>query len=144
MIDLLIFFLKYAFLVFIYIFLFWLLLLVAKDLRQSSGKRPAPPAHRRARLILKSGPGIDEPRSFVVKDEISIGRGGRNLVPLDDEAASDEHAGIYVADNGRFVIVDLGSTNGTFVDNKIVAGPTPLQNGSTIKIGRSLMVFMER
>lgn len=143
MTDLVVFILKYAFLAFIYLFLFWLLLLIGKDLRMGGGAKVTVP-RRRARLVLKSGPGIDEPLSFVVKDEITIGRDTRNTVPLGDEAASDEHARIYFTDTGHFVIVDLGSTNGTFIDNQIVVGPTLLQNGSTIKIGRSLMVFMER
>lgn len=143
MIDLIIFILKYAFLAFIYIFLFWLLLLIGKDLRKGNAIKPAAP-RRRARLILQSGPGVEEPRSFAVRDDFTIGRGERNTVFLDDEAASDEHARIYFTDSGRFVIEDLGSTNGTFIDNQIAVGPTPLRTGSAIKIGRSLMVFTEK
>lgn len=136
MIDLTIFILKYAFLAFIYLFLFWLLRLIAKDLRLKSAGQTG----QHAKLTLEQSPGLTRPRQFPIKDQITIGRNSRNTVVLDDEAVSAFHARIYL-ENGRFVLEDLGSTNGTFVANQIVVGPTALRSGATIKIGRSRLVF---
>ena len=65
-------------------------------------------------------------------------RGGRRR-PLDDAGVSRRHAEIHVTDD-RYRVVDLGSTNGTFVDGeRVTAGE--LRDGSTITVGRSRLVF---
>jgi hypothetical protein len=68
-----------------------------------------------------------------------IGRSGDVDIPLDDAGVSRRHAEIHVAD-GRARVVDLGSTNGTFVDGERVA-TADLHDGSTITVGRSRLTF---
>lgn len=141
MIDLAIFILKYAFLAFLYLFLFWLLRLIAKDLRP--GEKPAArSAVHRAKLVLEKSPGQTRTRLIPIKDEITIGRGSENTVALDDESVSTFHARIFV-EGDRFMLEDLGSTNGTFVSGQIVVGQTPLQTGNSINIGRSQFIFTQ-
>lgn len=143
MVDLTIFILKYTFLGFIYIFLFWLLRLVAKDIRVGSStaletKRTV----TRANLVLEESPGLTKPRHIPVSDGLTIGRGSRNKIILEDDSVSHSHARIFVQD-GFYMIEDTGSTNGTFVNNQIIAEPKPLEPGSSIKIGRSRFLFTE-
>jgi pSer/pThr/pTyr-binding forkhead associated (FHA) protein len=68
-----------------------------------------------------------------------IGRGTDTDVMLDDSGVSRRHAEIHITD-GRARIIDLGSTNGTFVDGAKRPVST-LVDGSVITIGRTRMVF---
>ena len=66
----------------------------------------------------------------------TIGRSTDNTVALADAQASRKHAEIRY-DNGRHIIVDLGSTNGTSVNGTKLAGPHTLTHGDQITIGES-------
>jgi hypothetical protein len=68
-----------------------------------------------------------------------LGRSGDVDIPLDDAGVSRRHAEVHVS-GGRARVVDLGSTNGTFVDGERVA-TGDLHDGSTITVGRSRLVF---
>jgi hypothetical protein len=68
-----------------------------------------------------------------------LGRSGDVDIPLDDAGVSRRHAEIHVMD-GWARVVDLGSTNGTFVDGERVA-TADLHDGSTITVGRSRLTF---
>ena len=70
---------------------------------------------------------------------ITIGREEDNAIRLNDERASRFHAKIQV-DDGRVILTDLESTNGTRVNGHIVQMRV-LQSGDQILIGRSLIAF---
>ncbi len=69
-----------------------------------------------------------------------LGRGSHADIPLEDSAASREHAEIEVTVDGA-VLKDLGSSNGTFVNEVKLAGPRLLHDGDVIRIGRSTLSF---
>jgi len=62
-----------------------------------------------------------------------------HLMVVDDPGVSRRHAEIHTG-SGRVRVVDLRSTNGTFVDGERVAS-AELHDGSTITVGRSRLVF---
>jgi hypothetical protein len=96
----------------------------------------APPAERaRPTPVLE----IDGRRVPLTRPVTMLGRSGDVDVPLDDAGVSRRHAEIHLTDTGALVI-DLGSTNGTFVDGERV-GSAQLHDGSTITVGRSRLVF---
>ncbi|HEX8917506.1 MAG TPA: FHA domain-containing protein [Chloroflexota bacterium] len=65
----------------------------------------------------------------------TIGRGGDSDIVLDDSFVSAEHA--RLGWNGRgWVLVDLGSTNGTLLNGKQVKRATSVKPGDTIEFGR--------
>jgi pSer/pThr/pTyr-binding forkhead associated (FHA) protein len=64
-----------------------------------------------------------------------IGRDPEADVVLDNPGISRQHAEIHRKDDGRFVLKDLGSSNGTLVDKKRVTEET-LRNGAVIQIGK--------
>lgn len=72
--------------------------------------------------------------------DVKIGRETTNLVSIDDERASREHAKIRFAD-GAYTLIDLGSSNGTLLNDQLVQAPTRLNDGDVIKIGATALTF---
>ncbi|SOB83865.1 DNA segregation ATPase FtsK/SpoIIIE, S-DNA-T family [Streptomyces sp. 1331.2] len=76
--------------------------------------------------------------------EIRIGRSGEADVPLDDPDVSRLHLSLHLAEDGRVSVRDLGSTNGTALDGRLVPpGPpeaaVPLEPGALLRIGESTL-----
>ena len=71
----------------------------------------------------------------------SMGRSSRCEVHLDQESVSRNHA--RIARSGpHFVVRDLGSTNGTYVNDELVQEEQSLRDGDQIKIGRTIFKFI--
>ena len=69
---------------------------------------------------------------------IVIGRAPGCTVVLDDDYSSNRHARVFKS-GGHWFVEDLGSTNGTIIGDKPVTGIVPLQVGSAIRIGRTIL-----
>ena len=69
---------------------------------------------------------------------ILIGRSSDCQLLLDDDYVSTRHARISRTATG-FQVEDLGSTNGTFVNNQRISAPTPFGIEDTLRIGRTMM-----
>lgn len=67
-----------------------------------------------------------------------IGRSSDCQLRLEDDYVSTRHARITRTPTG-YAVEDLGSTNGTFVNNQRITTPTPFGTGDTLRIGRTLM-----
>lgn len=77
------------------------------------------------------------------KDEISSGRSAETNIPLEFNGISRKH--FILRFNGEtFVVEDAGSKNGTFVNNKKIAGPTPLKKGDMIKLGSIALKYLPK
>ena len=73
---------------------------------------------------------------------VTIGRGQDNDVVLSHPSVSRRHARIDRRDpEGTYVIEDLGSSNGTFVDSERVVQPKQLKPGDSIRIGPIKLVY---
>jgi pSer/pThr/pTyr-binding forkhead associated (FHA) protein len=70
-------------------------------------------------------------------DEIIIGRGEENEIVLNIAEVSRTHAILTKAEEG-FMIKDLGSTNGTYVDKKKIGGKYLLKPGDTVMLGEAI------
>ncbi|MEZ0064118.1 pSer/pThr/pTyr-binding forkhead associated (FHA) protein [Streptacidiphilus sp. MAP12-20] len=71
---------------------------------------------------------------------ITLGRAHDSTIVLDDDYASSRHARIYPDQSaGAWVVEDLNSTNGTYLDSMRLTSPTPLQPGSAVRIGRTVI-----
>jgi diguanylate cyclase (GGDEF)-like protein len=70
-----------------------------------------------------------------------IGRSSKNDLFIDQESVSRSHARVSFDGAGGYSICDLGSTNGTFVNDTVVK-ERGLQDGDQIQIGRSILKFM--
>jgi len=69
-----------------------------------------------------------------------LGRSFRACVPLEDDRVSREHAEIVTID-GKFFLRDMGSTNGSYLNNVLVDGKHELRVGDMIRVGNSVFKF---
>src|SRR5213082_2071942 len=89
-------------------------------------------------LFVTDGP--DKGRSFALTAESVIGRDPTATVHLTDEEVSRRHALLSIGE-GRASIEDLGSSNGTYVDEVRVDGEAPLGPTSTLRLGATVLEF---
>src|SRR3954451_3665325 len=95
-----------------------------------------PPSTTPAAALLHDG------RRFAVDAELTLGRAEDNDVVLADERASRHHARLTRSD-GRFVLTDLDSRHGTYVEGEKVSGRSrPLESGDAIAIGDQVIRFL--
>ncbi|MFF3288646.1 FHA domain-containing protein [Streptomyces sp. NPDC003023] len=70
---------------------------------------------------------------------ITLGRAHDSTIVLDDDYASSRHARIYPDRDGQWIVEDLGSTNGTYLDRTRLTTPTPIPLGAPIRIGKTVI-----
>jgi pSer/pThr/pTyr-binding forkhead associated (FHA) protein len=92
-------------------------------------------------LVMRAGPSPGKANSLS-KSEIRIGRDPKNDISIDDKEISRHHARL-VLQGETYVIEDVGSTNGTFVNGERITGPVSLQAGSTIGLGERIALSYE-
>jgi pSer/pThr/pTyr-binding forkhead associated (FHA) protein len=113
-------------------------------LAPAQGRAPAPadaPA-RVGRLVVVESPTL-EPGSVLEPGPVplTIGRGRDNTTALDgDDYASAEHARVEAQRDGVWIL-DLGSTNGTWVNGERMDGRHRLRDGDTVRIGQTELRF---
>jgi diguanylate cyclase (GGDEF)-like protein len=91
-------------------------------------------------VVVLYGPELGK-RATVGRAAFQIGRSSKNELPIDQESVSRHHARITSSARAHY-IEDLGSTNGTFVNDERVTEKRPLRDGDQIKVGRSILKFM--
>jgi pSer/pThr/pTyr-binding forkhead associated (FHA) protein len=69
---------------------------------------------------------------------VTIGRAPESTLVLTDDYASSHHARLVPRD-GQWLVEDLGSTNGTYLDKAKVTTPTPVPAGSKVRIGKTVL-----
>jgi len=160
--------LKFGFLAVLYLFLLWVAWSVLRDVRRSGrgaeeyegeNRAPAPPSdvtsmYAAASLGDKNGAPSGEPRLMVERapghqagmaydllDSVTLGRGDVEI-QLDDPFASSQHA--RISRQGHVLVIeDLGSTNGTYLNDEPLNGPQPLHPGDRIRIGDSEFSYQQ-
>jgi pSer/pThr/pTyr-binding forkhead associated (FHA) protein len=155
--DQLLTFLKYIFLALLYLFFLRVLRAVWMELREPkpAGATPSAPAaapapSRRSRSrSRKPSPDAErlvilEPpdrqgQEFALGEELTVGRaGGCGVMIPDDTFVSQLHARVFRRD-GDLYVEDLGSTNGTYLNNKKITAAVAMRKGDKLKIGKTTM-----
>lgn len=90
-------------------------------------------------LVIRKGPSIGKSFSLNRVYPVSIGRSRVNEIKIEDVAVSGQHCKI-IPENGRHVLYDLGSTNGTYVNEKRV-NKLALNEGDIIKVGETQFLY---
>jgi hypothetical protein len=138
--------LKYLFLALIFLFLARVVRAMYLEINgPRSPRAPAAPAAATGRAgkspdkvaLLLTG---QRPRLYDLGDELILGRSDKCHIPLGDTYVSQVHARVFRR-NGQFFIEDMGSTNGTYLNSRKVAGPTPVNRGDRVRVGRTELEF---
>lgn len=103
------------------------------------------PASKTDKILIEVMNGPEDGRRIVChKVPITIGRGNENSVSLRcDSLISRQHASIAESEE-EFVLCDLGSTNGTFIDKKRVRKAVPIEPGKLFRVGGTLLKIKRR
>ena len=78
----------------------------------------------------------------LTQSTITIGRGAFNFVRLESDSLSSQHASLQI-ENGRAILEDLNSTNGTLINNMPVKQPTELMHGDVITLGDEKLMLID-
>jgi pSer/pThr/pTyr-binding forkhead associated (FHA) protein len=159
--------LKFAFLIVLYLFLLWVSRSALKDLRRGVGQAqlgygepvappadatglhsaatsmPGPAAGFEPRLVVERAPGHTPGMEYDIGEGAVMGRGDQAEIRLEDPFASSRHAKL-TRQGGIVVLEDLGSTNGTYLNEEILVGPQPLHAGDRVRIGDSEFTYVDR
>lgn len=145
-----------AFLALLWIFVLVAVSVMRSDLFGSRVRREVAPARaprqeRAPKPPRQPKPGRGTPSTLVIVEgnltgtkvpltgpPIAVGRAAENQLVLDDDYVSGRHARFY-ADDGRWYVEDLGSTNGTLVGTNRITSPTPLNVGTTVRLGKTVV-----
>ncbi|WP_125154010.1 FHA domain-containing protein [Clostridium rectalis] len=125
----------------VYVIIFTALRIMNKDIKSGTKRR------NKRRLvgleIVEPGNSINLKRGGVIpiQGEITIGRRNGNTFVLDDPYVSGHHARVYIRNN-EYILEDLGSTNGTLVNQVKIHGKKHLKSGEIIKIGNTVLKFI--
>ena len=109
----------------------------AKQPKQPRAPKPARHAKSGPSLLVTEGP-LAATVIPLGTAQVTIGRAPDSTLVIDDDYASSRHARIYPGDDG-WIVEDLGSTNGTWVDRTRITSPTVLPSGVPLRIGRTTL-----
>jgi len=92
---------------------------------------------RGTKLVVTEGPlaGTEVPLDGA---QVTIGRAPDSTIVIDDDYASSRHARVYSSE-GTWVVEDLGSTNGTWIERTRITTPTVLPVGAPLRVGRTTL-----
>jgi hypothetical protein len=149
--------LKFGFIAVLYLFLLWVSRSALRDLRRSGGADAGQPVYDDAtamhragaildtpggmpRLRVETAPGLRAGAVYDLSNGALLGRSAEADIVLEDSFSSSRHARLF-AQGDAIVLEDLGSTNGTYLNEEPLSGPQPLHDGDRVKIGSSEFLF---
>jgi hypothetical protein len=150
--------LKFGFIAVLYVFLLWVVRSALRDLRGTGGEasgaggfdNDATAMHAAGsvldapggmpRLRVETAPGLRAGAVYDLSGGALLGRGSDADIVLEDSFSSTRHARL-IPQGDAIVLEDLGSTNGTYLNEEPLSGPQPLHDGDRIKIGSSEFLF---
>jgi pSer/pThr/pTyr-binding forkhead associated (FHA) protein len=101
-------------------------------------QRPVRSSRGTPRLLVVTGGPLSGMTINLTDQQITMGRANDATLVLNDDYASSRHARIFPQD-GQWIVEDLGSTNGTYLDRQKVTRPTPVLVGVPIRIGKTVL-----
>ena len=100
--------------------------------------RQVRPGRGTPRFLVVTEGGLQGVSIDLADQQITMGRANDATLVLNDDYASTYHARIFPQD-GQWLVEDLGSTNGTYLDRQKVTRPTPVSVGVPIRIGKTVL-----
>jgi len=106
--------------------------------RPAAPPRPQKPGRGTPRFLVVTEGALTGVSIDLTDQQITLGRANDATLVLNDDYASTHHARIFPQD-GQWIVEDLGSTNGTYLDRQKVIRPTPVPVGVPIRIGKTAL-----
>ena len=106
--------------------------------RQNRPARPPRAGRGSPRVLVVTGGALKGTSLDLSQQQITLGRANDATLVLNDDYASSRHARIFPQD-GQWIVEDLGSTNGTYLDRQKVTRPMPVPTGVPIRIGKTVL-----
>lgn len=148
---------RLGFLALLWAFVLITIFILRRDLRQPADARPMGKERKPARAAKQPRPAkvakqqkVKGSKLVVIEGpllgtivplenaQITIGRAPDSTLIIDDDYASSRHARVYPSE-GSWVVEDLGSTNGTWIDRTRITSPTVLPVGAPLRVGRTTL-----
>jgi pSer/pThr/pTyr-binding forkhead associated (FHA) protein len=147
---------RFGFLIALWAVVLGIVLVLRRDLGAPRAARPQPAGRPAPGLPTASSPAVPPrgpsvPRKLAVIEgelagtvvplgtsPITVGRAADSTLVLQDDYASSRHARFFPSD-GQWIVEDLGSTNGTWIDRTRITGPTVLRVGAKVRAGRTTL-----
>src|SRR5882724_8183291 len=107
---------------------------------KGSGTQPTPRTksdERRGAWLETAG------EKFAIVGNCSLGRSPKNSIVIDSQKVSRRHAIINVQNIGEFWLIDLGSSNGTFLNHRRLQQPVRLSDQDQVVIGDRIFIFYQ-
>lgn len=144
--------LKYSLLVLLYFFIYRAVRSVALDVAGRRGSRPSEPRAAPAAVapakaskggrppsaVVVHEPDSEKPHTVRLNGSLDIGRSEACAIRLQDTYVSQMHARLDGGDGG-WVVEDLGSTNGTYLNDRRVVSPTSVHAGDVLRVGKTVL-----
>jgi hypothetical protein len=142
--------LRYAFLVLLFIFIIKLVKWMFSDLANDQALLPddlrglaeiKDTAGSRLIVAKSSSPDLNCGDAFEINSDIILGRSGSSDIVIRDTFTSSKHARVFIK-TGHYWLEDLGSTNGTFLNEVLVEQPVILADGDMFRVGGVTFQFV--
>lgn len=124
----------------LYFFLFEVVRAVWRELAPAPTRAPSAHSLARLEIVNPARARLRAGEVIMLQGATTIGREADNDLVVEEETVSSRHARLLVRD-GRWWIEDLGSTNGTTVNDARVTGTRALGTGDLIQVGRVRLRF---
>jgi pSer/pThr/pTyr-binding forkhead associated (FHA) protein len=144
--------LKFGFLAVLYLFLVWVAWSATRDVagrrrtidveRGGAGGDGGGPVGVQPKLVVVAAMGFQPGTAFEIDDEAILGRAPTSDVQIEDAFASSAHARIFPRGDSMY-IEDLGSTNGTYLNERQLQAVEQLRPDDTIRIGETEYRYQE-
>lgn len=132
--DLLLTLLRLIFLALVYLFVWQ----VSRSISSHVGLRGQPGRRKGGTRVVMVRSDTQAGLDFTVQDAVVLGRSSEADIVLDDPYASEFHLRL-TAKEGRLILTDLGSTNGTYVNGRRATTPVDLSRGDAVQVGKTVM-----
>ena len=137
--------LKILLLLLLYFFIYRAVRSITSDLygrRERGGRQKTRPVRRprggAPKRVVLLDPGGKKVGSHPLAGTLQIGRAKSCKIRPDDSYISEVHAQIAPRGDG-WVVEDMGSTNGTYLNQRKITVPTPIAAGDRIRVGKSVL-----
>lgn len=133
------------FIILLYFIIYYALKIMYKDIKNTNGRKSPQGRKNFGIEVVAIGDSSNVSKGSVIllRDPITIGRQGDNIIQIADQFVSSYHAKVTLRNNNAY-IEDLDSTNGVYLNDELIDEKEQLNPGDEIRIGNSVFKVLKR